>query len=228
MDAKISDLKKEYTAYCIQKTADSRKNCLSPEKLLLLARGGLPDKEKENYLMHISDCIFCSREIKEILKILQYEKQAISEATKRRTINRKNILGFNWRIAAVSAVLIIIAISSFFIADRIMNSASFRGENSQTLNLITPVDTYTSKPFPVFKWTKVPKAEYYILELYDGFLEPLWESSKIYSTKLRLPEEVVFSLRPNNDYYWMVTAYTHRRKTIESSLKKFTFRRVYR
>ncbi|MBN2246963.1 MAG: hypothetical protein JW755_14085 [Candidatus Aminicenantes bacterium] len=228
MDTKISDIKKEYTTYCIQKSAASRKNCLPPEKLLLLARGELPDKEKGNCLMHISNCIFCSRETKAILKILHYEKQMINEATRKRTKNQKSILGLSWRTAAFSGLLILIAISSFFVADRIMNSDSFRGENSPSLNLITPVDTYTSKPFPMFKWTEVQEAEYYILELYDEFLEPLWESSKIYTTEFRLPEEVVFSLRPNNDHYWMVTAYISSRKTVESSLKKFTFRRVYR
>lgn len=228
MNINISDLKKEYISYCAQKTDDSRKNCLSPEKLIMLARGELSDTEKENSVIHISNCIFCSREIKEILKILQYEKKVINKAKRGRTKSKKNIFGFNWKTAAITAVLILIAISSFFIANKIMNSNVFRGENSQPLNLITPVDTYTSKPFPLFKWTEVPKAGYYILELYDEFLEPIWESNKIYSTELTLPEKVVFSLSSNRDYYWMVTAYLRNRKTIESSLEKFVFRRVYR
>ena len=228
MNINISNLKKEYISYRCQKTDYSRKTCLSPDNLVLLARGKLSDKEKENNLEHISDCIFCSREIKEILRILKYEKQAINETKRDRTKNKKNILGIRWQTAAISAVFILIVIFSLFIADKIINPNTFRGEDSQTINLITPVDTYTSKPFPVFKWTEVHNAEYYILELYDEFLEPLWESSKIYSTELCLPEKVVFSLSSNSDYYWMVTAYLPNRQTIESSLERFVFRRVYR
>ena len=72
MNIRDSDLKKEYTVYCAQKTADSRKNCLSPEKLILLARGELPAKEKEDCLIHISDCVHCCWEVKEILKIIKF------------------------------------------------------------------------------------------------------------------------------------------------------------
>jgi len=228
MNINISDLKKEYSFFCSHKTAASRKNCLSPEKLIMLARKELSDKEKEDCLMHISNCVFCSREIKQILTILQFEKKAIKEIIKNHSKNKNYFLGIPLKTVVISVALLLIAASSIFIGDKIMNTHIFRGNNPQNLKLIKPVDTYTSKPFPVFTWTPIYEAEYYVLELYDKFLEPLWESNKLYSPELRLPEEVVLSLRSNNEYYWMVTAYLDNKKTIESSLEKFIFRRVFR
>lgn len=228
MKINISDLKKEYASYCALQTDESRKSCLSPEKLMLLARGELSDKEKEDSLKHIIDCIYCSQEMKEILKILHYEKQIVADLTNKRRNTKKIYLGLNWKTTAAAAVLLFFIVSSFFLVNRIKHSNSFRGGSSSILNLIEPVDTYTSKAFPIFKWNEVEKTEYYILEIYDEFLIPLWESSKLHHPKLQLQEEVVYSLSSNTVYYWMVTAHLNNGKTIESSLEKFVFRRVYR
>ena len=228
MKIDTSDLKKEYTSYCARRTDESRKYCLSPEKLMLLARRELSDKEKEDSLRHIIDCIYCSREMKEILKILHYEKQFVDDLTKSRKKTKKIFPGWNWKTAAAAAVLFFLIVSSYFLVTRIKHSINFRGSSSHFLNLIEPVDTYTSKPLPVFKWTEVKKAEYYVLEIYDEFLFPLWESSKLYNPRLQLPEEVVYSLSSNTGYYWMVTAHLDNGKTIESSLEKFVFHRIFR
>lgn len=229
MKINTSILKKEYSAYCAQRIDESRKLCLSPEKLILTARGELSDKEKSASLKHITECIYCSLEMKEILKILQYEKQIIEKIIKKPQKNNEKIFpGINWKTAAASAVLLLFVVSSFLIIHRMKNSHSLRGGSSQIFNLIAPVDTNTSEPYPVFKWMVVEQAGYYILEIYDEFLTPLWESRKLYHPRLQLPEEIVSSMKSGAGYYWMVTAYLTNGKTIESSLEKFVFRRIYR
>jgi len=227
MKINTSVLKKEYSAYCVQRIDESRKNCLSPEKLILTARGELSDKEKSESLQHITDCIYCSLEIKEILKILHYEKQFIEKITKKtQKNNEKNFPGTKWKTAAVSAVLLLLVVSSFLMIQRMKNSHYLRGGSTQILKLIAPVDTYASKSYPLFKWTAVEQAGYYIFEIYDEFLTPLWESEKLYHPSLQLPDEIVSSMKSGAGYYWMVTAYLSNGKTIESSLEKFVFRRI--
>jgi hypothetical protein len=74
----------------------------------------------------------------------------------------------------------------------------------------------------IFRWEKVNHSKFYILELFDQALAPVWKSDSITAESAALPGELAGTLEVNRPYFWTVTAYLTNGEKISSRLEKFT------
>lgn len=235
-------LKDLYRAYVQSKTPSSMKGCPSPKKMVRLLRSKSSSKEATKVVDHISRCRSCFSEFEFLLEVLRKEKDFIleiekelsrketSEATKG---GRQTIFGsrmgwpylsrFSWRTAFYLAgfVLVCFFVSKFVI---FRPSEKYRTGSLMRVELVEPVEKKISKSSLVFKWQNVKNSEYYVLELFDQALSPIWKSEKIAQNETLLPEEVTKMLEINRSYFWMVTAYITNAEKITSRLEEFVLK----
>ena len=97
----------------------------------------------------------------------------------------------------------------------------YRGRNHQSIRLISPLNKHQSKSDLLFEWVMVKNAEYFILEIFNDSLYPIWKSGKTTVNSIYLPRDALEKLDPKKEYYWVVTAFMANDKIIESRLQKF-------
>jgi len=89
------------------------------------------------------------------------------------------------------------------------------------INLLYPVTTHTKSEKLIFQWKRQPESGYYVLELFDEALLPLWTSQKADALQAQLPDDVYSNLKIGKSYFWMVTGFSEDLKIDESPLTRF-------
>jgi len=230
MKISLKDLKRIYRDFIIEKTPPSRKNCPPQENLLKFSRSKLSEKQKSKIIDHITQCSYCVQEFKFTLQILKDEKNFIEEIGKvlrakgDPLIARRNkkiffpILSWKYVSLFIGSIIIIFTVIIFTNLEK----REYRGPNLRQIYLIEPVNKKYSRSPLIFKWGSVKRSEYYVLELFDQTLYPVWKSQRIFKNQVILPLEIATKLKENKTYFWMVTASLHQGGKIESRLEKFT------
>jgi hypothetical protein len=103
----------------------------------------------------------------------------------------------------------------------ISEERKYRGTESQAVTLITPNKKAILKKQLEFEWKHVKNSDYFILEIFDESLYPIWKSDKVTVNHTVLSTEITDRLLKQKTYYWMVTAFLSDGKTIESRLQNF-------
>jgi len=221
-----------YKDFVIEKIPLSRKNCPPQKNLINFFRSKLSEKQKLKIIDHITHCGYCFQEFEFILKTLRIEKNLIEKndtvfrAKKDASVPRRRQKIFfpilSWRYISFLFGVVIIISAVIILAN--IEKSEYRGTNLNQLHLIEPINRKYSKSSLIFKWHAVNDSKYYIFELFDQTLYPIWKSQKIFKTYALLPHEVVNVLKEHKTYFWMVTAYLNlnEKKKIESHLEKFT------
>jgi hypothetical protein len=231
MKIDIDGLKAMYPDYVRQKKPISLKDCPSPKKMVRLLRSGSSDKEATKIIDHISRCSLCFSEFEFLLEVFRKEKDFLQEVEKRLSESeglghgeklRRRILGWRleWRLALIFAGLLL---AGFFVAKFLIFQPSevYRSGSLTDIKLLEPTGDEVSRAALVFRWEKVSHTEYYILELFDQALAPVWNSDRITQEEsIALPEELITALEVNRVYFWMVTAYLENGEKISSPLQK--------
>jgi hypothetical protein len=228
------NLKALYQAYVRSKTPSSTKGCPSPKKMIRLLRSKSSDKEATEIVDHISRCSSCFCEFEFLLEVLRKEKDFIQEVEQMfpgretcqgRKGNRQKIFGLrmDWRTAFFLASFVLVG---FLIAKLVIfrTPEKYRTGSLARVELLQPVEQTISKSSLVFKWEDVRDSEYYVLELFDQALSPIWKSEKIAKNSAVLPEELAKTLEINRSYFWMVTASITHGEKITSRLVEFVLR----
>ena len=230
MKISSKDLMRIYRDFIMEKTPLSRKNCPSQKDLIKFCRSKLSEKQKSKIIDHITHCSYCVQEFERILQILKDEKNLIEEIGKvlrdkgdPLITRRKKKIFFpilSWKYVSLFVGAIIITFTIIIFNN--LEKREYRGPNLRQIYLIEPVNKKHSKSSLIFKWDSVKSSEYYILELFGQTLYPVWKSQRIFKTQVALPLEIVNRLKENKTYFWMVTAFLHQGRKIESRLEKFT------
>jgi len=243
MKIKDKDLKILYKAHTITKSSPTREDCPSPEEFLHFFRSKKSKKTSAEIIDHLSKCYYCLQEFKlvsetlvqeeelnqEIKKILDLDNSR-SDAKKRKnsvflTLKKWWILcssRFSWKYASIfSSTLLFIFIVSILII-KISEKQEYRGAMSSGINLIEPINKRYSKSILIFKWSEMKDSEYYILEIFNDTLYPIWKSNKILKEETHLPAEILNKLIGNRKYYWMVTAFSYKGDKVESRIERFS------
>ncbi len=243
MKIDLTVLRGLYTSSIADFTQTSRENCLSPEILTECLRGQASKKNKNRMIEHISHCSYCMKEFQVILEIHRDENKLIqkiaplfnSHSQKRPDVQKKKALfsiSFlfpfrqkRWKHAffATGAVLIVVGSLGLYFLIQGGLVQKFRGTNINHIMLIKPVHNKNTRIPIVFQWKKMINAEYYILELFDDTLFPVWKSWKTHENKLQLPRETMEILSSGKSYYWFITGFFPGDRKIESSLEQFIF-----
>lgn len=221
-------LSRSYREYAASQRPPDRKKCPSPAALARSFEPSYSNRKKKRIIDHISACAFCHDEFMMFMELKR------SETTEDRTKDRLAIedrhsgrkalrtLGRSprWQFACV-LLGICLALSSYLI---LVNQGDFSGsrrtQESGIVLLSPKVDQSISASIP-FRWRTDSDAEYYVVELFDEQLLPVWSSDIVRDPKILLPREATSRLFAGRYYYWMVTGFAQESKIGESPLARF-------
>jgi hypothetical protein len=99
-----------------------------------------------------------------------------------------------------------------------------RGKRPGEIQLIFPVRGQEVRAPWNFSWEEIPGAEYYLLEIFDKSLLPLWKSPRIETPYYRFTPESANIIRADEAYFWTVTAWLADATKKEAPLEEFTKR----
>lgn len=242
MKIKSQDLKRLYLEYIKKSTSSSRKNCLHPELILAVLRTKATQNQASEVIEHISHCLSCLHEFRVVKMSIENEKRLSHEVenphnikiTNRGKINSKkntNSLKTYMRffqaqrplknLSIILIILTLLSVFSLFIFKR-TDKPSFRSAQNNYLYLIHPKQGKYLKSSLVFEWNSLKSADYYILEIFDDTLYPIWKSDRIIDSKIHIPKEIKTNLIENTTYFWQITAYLKNGETAESRLVDFS------
>lgn len=237
MKIKLQELPKIFQSHIAESTQMNRKNCPSPKILSECLQGHASKKSKSNVIEHITHCKFCLEEFQFILQIRREKRKLIQKVShlfghskKIRTEREKVYFPFlqktgKWAFFAAGAVLILAAGLTLYLFINGGLEQNFRGTEKYHINLIKPTHNKITKAPIVFHWKKMENAEYYILELFDNTLFPIWKSPEISKNKGLLPNDIMESLSAEKSYYWFITGFFPGEVKIESSLEQFQIKK---
>jgi hypothetical protein len=234
-------LKSIFQAYLEAKRPSSREGCPAPESMLRLLRSNAPRREAAATIDHVSACGACAAEFQVLLEVLRQEKAFVRDVEKlirnsagsdpregvfQRALARLREVRISSprpsrRLALLGAglaVVCLVVVSSFLLR----TPETFRSSSPARFELLQPVDSSLRLSQPVFRWKPVKDSGYYILELFDETLLPVWKSEATSQPELVLPLPLARGLSVNRPYFWMVTAHFPDGETIASALEKFT------
>jgi len=245
MRSKYSYLIKLYEAYIDKKIFFRKNKCPTPNEILKCLRLESSKKQKIKIIDHLAQCFYCAQEFKFSLEILRSEKKLLHEINKslankneelsnqtesQENLNRKKnqkklFLQLSLKYVCMLIIsIIIISLASILILKNSENN-KYRGISSSPIILIEPNKKKVFKSTLLFKWSEIKESNYYIVELFNEALFPIWKSDKIFENQTSLSDEISKKLTENKTYFWMVTAYLSSGKNIESELEEFTFKK---
>ncbi len=240
MKINLEELKLAYIASFFKKIPISRKNCPSLKKLKAFFTLKTSEKQKINIIDHVTNCYFCAQEFQLIFSILKYKKKlneelygilnpkndiyGIKRTTKKSISKLVKIkkyfkLFFNWKYAYLLFGTAILVLALTILKNE--NNGEYRTIDFKRIHLVEPLNEKHSKSLLMFKWKELKGSNYYILDLFDETLLPIWKSNKIFKNFISFPQEVIKKLDKNKNYYWMITAFLHNGKKIESNIGRF-------
>ncbi len=224
MKIDTSTLKALFQAQAGSKSSGPREDCPAPERIVSLLRSRLPRKKTTKIIDHLSRCPDCVRELDFLLAVLRQEESFIFET--KAWLDRQKRSGFgifprrlSWKTASVLAgsVLLVLAVLATVV---LRIPEKYRAAAPAKIILLHTAGEKTPKSSLVFSWQGVRGSEYYIIELFDEDLRPIWKSEKITQNRFTPPSGLLTSLSSRKTYFWMVTAFSGGEKTA-SSLGEF-------
>ena len=218
---KIDDdqLKEYFRGYTASKRPLTRKGCPSPETVASSFEPSASVHKKKRIIDHISGCSLCHEEFIMLLEIQKREPDKVRAIRQERS-DRTSL----WQYACVLLGLGLVMMS-FFVSVHQKEISIVERSAKTGLTLLDPkVDQSLSGPL-VFRWQGRSVSDYYILELFDDALLPIWTSDRVREHHIPIPPEVYATLQPGRSYFWMVTAFLQGTKTEESRLRRFIIHR---
>lgn len=222
----LVDLFREYLEL---NTASPKDDCPSSESLANSFMPSTSQRKKKRIADHISRCKSCREEFMILLQLQQSDTSSVSaQDNKVRTghLCRFFPKPFNisplFRFSSVLLGLVLITTSALLIIQSNERSRAFRS-GDVGINLLYPVNKHPRSEKLIFQWKRQPESEYYVLELFDEALLPLWTSQKITVLQTQLPDDIHSSLQIGQFYFWMVTGFSEDLKIDESPLGRFIF-----
>ncbi len=207
----------------------SREQCPSAERLVGLLGGRASRRESTRLVDHISRCRFCAEELEFLVEARRSEKGLIQDIgqwldRKERDSLRPPLFSrFSWGLASLLAVFAVVCVLllRFIILPA---PETYRADSQTKIELLEPVDIRVPRSNLVFRWRPLPNTEYYVLEIFDEALAPVWESGKIAANQAAPPREISGKLAAGRTYSWLVTAHLPNGDQIHSSLVGFVLR----
>lgn len=240
MKINIKDLKLTYKAHLLNNISISRNNCPSFKKILSFFTSMTSEKKKIKIIDHVTNCYYCAQEFQFILTILKFKKnlnkelfkffdaikgnpikkiaeQSVSILNKKKKYNR-SLLFWKYVIPFFGAIILLF-VSIVYLN---LNNKEYRTYDNRQTQLIEPICSKSSNSSIVFRWSELPSSSYYIVELFDETLLPVWKSDKTYSNFISISNEVLKDLNKNKKYFCMITAFMPEGKKVESDMKEFS------
>jgi hypothetical protein len=221
-------LRSLYAEYLALRIPINRNKCPSLNEIDMFFISSVSWRRKKKLVDHFSNCAYCTRDFNILREVHGFETSVnidispITNDTKifNNTVLTTSIRPLFWRL---SWVLIGFALIGFSINSIALKQAQIKGQraSNRMLSIFYPSSQHSfSKPL-IFRWQRHIGAQFYIVELFNEYLLPVWKSEEIYNSHYILPEAILASLNGDKTYYWMVTSYTNMEKVNESELIGF-------
>jgi hypothetical protein len=225
MKIENDDLKKTYLAYISSKILGNPNKCPSPIVLFNSFSSSTSLRNKKRVISHITGCSFCREEFDLLLELQRYHASSTTVINETSSTPdklcaasfRKSLIG---RYAYFLLGLLLILFAYYFNAQQ-YSLIEIKRTSEQRILLITPAQVHTFPKPLIFKWQEESVSQYYILELFDNSLLPVWTSQRILDVQTQLPEDILSHLQTGNYYFWMVSAFSSTQKISESELMRF-------
>jgi hypothetical protein len=219
------------------------KRCPSREEIIRLFEDQLPADGEKRLLDHVLACGECRIVFEAIAEVHSRSKDLLQglegldlgsrEArVKLQTLARRELrairagrgTGF-WtrRWLAVPAVSAVLALLIAFVVLPGLRTGPAPGAERNAggieIGLMQIKPASSSAPVD-FRWTGLPVARGYRLDVYDRTLEPVHRSPALTDARYTLPAEASSTLEKGAVYFWKVTATLEDGKTVESEFGK--------
>jgi hypothetical protein len=228
MKIDIDGLKAAYRDYVLSQSPTSREGCPSPEHLIRMIRGEGTEAEKTGTVDHISHCGECAREFDFLLGTVRSEAamiKALDGAERPEPADRRRPFYFRFSWGLASALLGVAAAGFLFWKLALSPSSdTYRAGAVSKIELILPGQARAELANLVFVWKPVRGAEYYVVEVFDEALAPLWKSEEVLQDRAVPPAGLKDKLAPGRTYFWQVTAHFPERETLVSPVQAFTLK----
>lgn len=231
-----TNLRELYQADIEDKIPLTRKFCPYPKELLLLFRLKKSEEKKTKIVDHITGCYYCSKEFEFVVEALRCEKKMKQIAEELISKRAKNPIlkssmfkfltsRFKWGYASlIACALLAFSLTVIFVVSTKFENNKYRGLTQNQVKLTKSKKRSLTKSTLTFEWEYVKEADYYVFEIYNETLYPIWTSNKITKNNIFLPSEASLKLEDSKTYYWMVTAFLQNGIKKESSLTEFQFK----
>lgn len=176
-----------YKEALLRVDVEDRSDCLSPERMQMVAERQLPESERLAALDHIMRCPQCVREFELLRAIVQPDPKP-----------KKSV----WvpTLAAAASVTLLIA-AGLWQMTRSPNQV-FRGD-SDTIRLVEPSGRVPVESMRLFRWTGAGADVTYRLEIFNPDGSVLFDATTR-DTVFALGDSVLF--RPGQTYSWWIRA----------------------
>ena len=227
---KIDDvnLKDAFQLCAALKGQTDRKQCPSSKAIANSFGSSASIRKKRRIIDHIAMCSCCRDEFMFFYELNNFYylpkeiSEKINEIKADSYINKIKSPRYTlfWRYSFTALFSALIIISIFLFIKRNAHIETSRSKEAD-LVLIYPINGHILLKPLIFQWQEHKGAQYYILELFDEALLPIWTSDKIYDTRIQLPDEKLSELIINKKYFWMITGFSDMNKIDESRLAIF-------
>jgi hypothetical protein len=230
MKIELDRLRTLFQGYAASKRPPDRRGCPSPRAMAGSFEASFSRRVRKKIADHISECPYCQEEFMIFLEARRSEAgalepgdQVISDQVRPLPQQRPGGSGLAvvWQYACV-LIGLSLAISSLFIVIQQKHSFEVQRSKESGILLLFPRASQVITAPPIFRWRGSPAVDYYVLELFDEAMLPIWTSERIRSIQAALPRDVFSGLRPGKSYYWMVTGFSLDLGTEESGLSQFS------
>ena len=224
----LDRLKELFQGYAVSKKPQSRGGCPSPSAIAGSFEPSTSARKKKRIVDHISECSFCREEFMMMLELRESDAAAIK--IKSPTASYKPRRGVSRAAGSAHSPLwqyvsllfgLGLAISSLFILVHDRDQARALRSGGSGIMLLFPKPGQSLSGPIVFRWQERLESDFYVLELFDDALLPIWTSNEIRDTQILIPPHIYSSLNPGKPYIWMVTAFSQNSRTGESTLARF-------
>ncbi len=227
-----------YRKYLNDRFPISRKECFSIVDLINFFNPKIKRNFKNKIIDHLSCCALCTKDFELILEIKQRTESLNKEIESlfnsvlvvhnhpKKPIQISSVFHSLFRYAAFFGGIIFLSIFILTLYHKgsinLDKSNLARKDNRLGIILIEPIHKNISKKNLLFKWDKNNLADYYILELFNEELLPIWKSPKILINQCAIPNDILERLLCPQTFLWMVTGYLKNGISIESQIINFT------
>jgi hypothetical protein len=225
----LDKLRELFQGYAASRKPPSPEGCPSPSAIAKAFEPSASVRKKKRIVDHISECSFCREEFMMMLELQQHDATSIKIESSTASYEPRHgasravrSLGHSslWQYASVLFGLSLV-ISSLFILVHQSDLSEVQRTGGSSIVLLYPKPGQSLSGPIVFRWQERLESEFYILELFDEALLPIWTSDKIRDAQIQIPPNVSSSLNPGKSYFWTVTAFSPDATVTESTLARF-------
>jgi hypothetical protein len=248
MKIKFEDVKHLYRDYVRSQIPATRLHCPSIESIYASLKDKKSHRTKNRIIDHISHCRLCLDEFDIIRSIVLQENKTLTDLIHIVPVSQKRdhslseekdiykiekqklslkfprLMAFSLGVLAAAFIIIGLFTNRQFIKEMLFPNQNRSPSQNEIVLLYPKNDMEYSRSNLQFRWKSIPKSDYYIIDIFDEALLPVWKSSPIFEPFFKFHVKLPELIKPKKKYFWMVTAIISNKNKLESDIGFFYFK----